>query len=223
MTGRRRQLVWMVLALAVAGGCSSSPTAPQSTTIYAALGASDAVGVGASSSTHGYVYVLSSRLNGAGHGSDLHNLGVIGALADQIAGTPLDQAIAVHPGVVTLWTGSNDVIAGVSPDAFAASLDKIVSTLRSRTSAAVFVADLVDLTRTPRFRSAPDANVTSIRIDAFNLRITDTVAARGAVLVRLSAIALDDSFFSSDGFHPNDKGYSLIADAFWTEMQRVLH
>jgi hypothetical protein len=86
----------------------------------------------------------------------------------------------------------------------------------------VFVGDLADLTRAPRFRTAPDPDVTSDRLAAFNQRIAATVAAHGAVLVRLSAMPIDDSIFYSDGFHPNNAGYLRIADAFWAEMGRAL-
>ena len=224
MTSRphtRRQLAVILLVLASATGCGGSPTAPASATTYAALGASDAVGIGASPVTDGYVYLLSRRVNfnGARRGASLHNFGVLGALADQIAAGPLEQAIAVNPGVVTLWTGSNDVVSGVTVDAFAASLDRILAGLRARTNATVFVADLADLTRAPRFRTLPDPDVTSQRIAAFNQRIADVVAARGCVLVRLSALPIDDSIFAADGFHPNNAGHQRIADAFWAEMR----
>src|SRR5262245_50100030 len=109
--GRMRkgwQIAWIVLALAIASACSSTPTSPDSTSTYAALGASDAVGIGASPVSEGYVYLLSRRLSAPRHGTNLHNFGVLGAQADQIAGAPLEQAIAVDPDVVTLWTGSND-------------------------------------------------------------------------------------------------------------------
>ena len=219
---RSRQLVGIALAIAIATGCGGSPIAPSSTTTYSALGASDAVGIGASPVTDGYVYVLSRRLNGARRGARLHNFGVLGALADQIAGGPLEQAIAVNPAVVTLWTGSNDVVSGVAVDAFAVSLDRILVELRTRTKATIFVGDLADLTRAPRFRSVPDPDVTPQRIAAFNQRIADVVAARGCVLVRLSALPIDDSIFAFDGFHPNDAGHQRIADAFWAEMARAL-
>jgi len=210
-----------LLTIAIATGCGS-PTAPESTITYAALGASDAVGIGASPVTDGYVYLLSRRLNGARRGASLHNFGVLGALADQIAAGPLAQAIAVNPGVVTLWTGSNDVVSGVPVDAFAASLDRILGELRTRTNATIFVGDLADLTRAPRFRSLPDPDVTTQRIAAFNQRIAEVVAGRGCVLVRLSALPIDDSIFASDGFHPNNAGHQRIADAFWAEMARAL-
>jgi lysophospholipase L1-like esterase len=212
----------IVLAIALAGGCGGSPTAPGSVRTFAALGASDAVGIGASPQAAGYVYLLSRRLNGARHGGRLHNFGINGALVDEIGGTALDQAIAVGPTVVTLWAGSNDVVRGATADAFAASLDRILGELRTRTSATVFVGDLANLTQAPLFRVLTDPDVTAARIAAFNQRIAAVAAARGCVLVRLSVIPIDDAMFAGDGFHPSNEGHRRIADAFWAEMERVV-
>src|SRR5262245_33993634 len=96
----RRPCVWaacVVLLTAFAAGCDS-PTAPGATIRYAALGASDAVGIGASPEAQGYVFQLSRRLNGARHGGSLRNLGILGALVDQIADRELEPAIAFNPG-----------------------------------------------------------------------------------------------------------------------------
>jgi lysophospholipase L1-like esterase len=60
--------------------------------------------------------------------------------------------------------------------------------------------------------------VTRGRIDAFNARIRSAAGASGAVLVRLSAVPVDDSLFSGDGFHPSNEGHRKLADAFWAEI-----
>jgi len=211
-------------ALVITSGCGgSSPTAPGSTIVYAALGASDAVGIGASPMTEGYVFVVSRRLDGlrAGLrvGVRLSNLGILGASVDTIAGTPLQQAIAAGPHVVTVWTGSNDVVRGAAPAAFADTLDRLLGELRARTTATIFVGDLADLTKAPQFRNQPDPDVTPARLAAFNQAIDAVVTARGCVLVRLSTLAIDDGSFAIDGFHPNNTGYGRIADAFWAAME----
>jgi lysophospholipase L1-like esterase len=72
------------------------------------------------------------------------------------------------------------------------------------------------------FQADPSPNVTSDRIEEFNTRIWAVVAANGCVLVRLSDIALDQSMFSFDGFHPNNEGYQGMADLFWSEIEPLL-
>jgi lysophospholipase L1-like esterase len=187
-------------------------------TVYAALGASDAVGVGASPLSAGYVFLIADRIATVRGGVDLRNLGILGARIDSFVSIMLPRAAAADPEIVTVWTGSNDLIAGESPEAFGAQLNTLLSELRSRTGAQIFVGDLIDLTQAPRFRDSPDQDVTRGRIDAFNARIRAAASASGAVLVRLSAVPLDDSLFSGDGFHPSNEGHRKLADAFWGEI-----
>ena len=59
------------------------------------------------------------------------------------------QAIADDPDLITVWTGSNDLIAGRDPAVFAAQLGQMLTDLRQRTRATVYVADLPDLTQAP--------------------------------------------------------------------------
>jgi lysophospholipase L1-like esterase len=215
--------VVLVLLLAAALGCSGSsdsPSSPSPTggTVYAALGASDAVGVGASPLSAGYVFLISDRIAGVRGGVDLRNLGIPGARVDSFISVMLPQAAAAGPEIVTVWTGSNDLIAGMSPEAFGTQLNTLLSGLRARTGAQVFVGDLIDLTRAPRFRSTPDPDVTRSRIDAFNARIRSAAAVSGAVVVPLSAVPLDDSLFSGDGFHPSNEGHARLAGAFWAKI-----
>ena len=216
---RNRARSLAAAALVLVSGCTSSPTTVPSTLVYTALGASDAVGIGAFPPTLGYVCLIAERLRGARPKVEFHNLGINGAKADEFIAQELPDAVASNPDIVTLWTGENDLIAGRTPDQFAAHLDEILRRLRSETHAQVFVADLVDISRAPLFRNFPDPDVTSARVAAFNQRIYAGVAAHGAVLVKISAQSIDDSLFSIDGFHPSNKGHELLAQGFWAEIE----
>jgi acyl-CoA thioesterase-1 len=214
--------VILVLMLMAALGCSNSdsPSSPSPTggTVYVALGASDAVGVGASPLSAGYVFLIADRIAGVRGGVDLRNLGIPGAKIDSFISVMLPQAAGSGAEIITVWTGSNDLIAGTSPEAFGAQLSSLLGDLRNQTGGQVFVGDLIDLTRAPRFRDSPDKDVTRGRVDAFNAQIRSAAAASGAVLVRLSSVPVDDSLFSADGFHPSNAGYARLADAFWAEI-----
>ena len=204
------------LGLACSG---SGPSAPSGGgTVYAALGASDAVGVGADPLTDGYVFRVADQIAAVHGGVELRNLGVPGARIDTFENVQLPGAIAADPQVVTVWAGSNDLIAGRSPGEFGSRLAALLGELAAETSAQVYVGDLVDLTTAPRFRSTPDKDVTTGRVRDYNARIASAAAASGAVLVRLSAVPIDDSLYASDGFHPNSAGHERIARAFWQEI-----
>jgi len=211
----------LALILAACSGSSSGPSSPSSpgtTTVYVALGASDAVGVGATPPSEGYVFLVADRIAAARGGVDLRNLGIPGAQIDSFVSIMLPRAVEAAPEIITVWAGSNDLVTGMSSEAFGAQLNTLLADLRNQTGAQIFVGDLIDLTRAPRFRDSPDKDVTRSRIDAFNARISSAAGANGAVLVRLSTVPLDDSLFSGDGFHPSNEGHARLADAFWGEI-----
>lgn len=213
----RRTLLLVALAL-LAAGCGGSSSASAGTIAYTALGASDAVGIGAVPLSKGYVPTLADDMRSAGFTVTLDNLGINGAHVGDIVDQELPQALADDPDVVTLWTGANDVVSGDSPDAFAAQLSVLLGALADGTHARVYVADLPDLTQEPLFRDGSDPDVTKARVDAFNDRIHAAVAAAGFVLVRLSDIPPRDDLVWVDGFHPNNAGHAAIADAFWAKI-----
>ncbi len=207
----------LLVALGLLGGCESSPTAPSSQLrfVYAALGASDAVGIGAIPISEGYVFEIADKLRSVRANVQLVNLGINGARIERFLAEQLQPAIASNPQIITIWTGSNDVIGGATPAAFGAELDTLLGQLRSRTSALIAIGDLADLTQAPLFRALPNPNVTSGRIAAFNARIAAAASTHGAELVRISNEPLDDSLFSADGFHPSNAGHDRLAEVFW--------
>ncbi|HEX8728186.1 MAG TPA: SGNH/GDSL hydrolase family protein, partial [Ktedonobacterales bacterium] len=88
---------------------TSAPAAtatPHSAVRYVAIGASDAVGVGASNpNTSAYVPILISRLP---KGSYALNLGIDGETLSRALNDELPQAIAAHPTLITVWLVGND-------------------------------------------------------------------------------------------------------------------
>ena len=209
----------LVAALTFAGCSSDSPTEPSDGLIvFVALGASDAVGVGASPLTNGYVFLIAEELR-LERPVNLTNLGEIGAHSFDLVARQLSPAVAASPQLVTIWTGPNDVIGGDAVASFAGDLNRILGDLASQTNAQVFIGDLVDLTQVPRFIANPDPDVTAARIAAFNDAIRAAAAQHGAHVVPLSALPLTPDLFSIDGFHPSNEGHRQIANAFLTEIQ----
>jgi lysophospholipase L1-like esterase len=213
----RRSVLAALLAVALVG-CGGGGGGAVRTIAYVGIGASDAVGIGALPLSEGYVPQLAEAMRGTGVEVTLLNLGINGAHVDDMVASELTAAVDASPDIVTVWTGANDLIGGDDPDAFAAQLDTLLRTLKTSTTAEVFVGDLPDLTQAPRFRNNPDPDVTLARVAAFNQRIADTVAATGCVLVLLSAIPFDDSMFWIDGFHPSNAGHDELTTAFFAEI-----
>jgi lysophospholipase L1-like esterase len=205
----------LTLATSVSGVVSPVGVVPDRL-FYVALGASDAVGIGAIPIDRGYVFRIEDALDARLPTVDLLNLGIPGAMADDIFRVlELVLRIGIQPDLVTLWTGANELIGGEDPAVFEAELEAILAELTIRTDALVVIADLPDLTRLPRFVAEPRASVTPERVADFNQAIDRQALAAGALLVRLSQLPITDDLSSDlDGFHPSTEGHLQIAQAF---------
>lgn len=207
---------------------------------YAALGASDAVGVGASNyneadpaqPNNGYVYLIHGWMRARYPYWNLSNLGVSGATAPTIAADQLQPAILLNPDVVTVWAGGNDVknsvLAGEETEAlrarFELSFTSIIQRLRGETTAVVVVANLPDMSRLP-VALLLSADVRK-RAKASSIALNEVIAAVCAA----NAVPVVDVYgdpetyawgnYSWDGFHPNDAGYEKLAAKFQAILRR---
>ena len=238
--------VLTVICAALATACAAPPAARSSTTPertttptnpataapatastrvgirYVAIGASDAVGVGASDPTNGsWPALVASRLPA---GSPPYtNLGVSGSLALQAVTQQLPGAIAQMPDVVSVWLAVNDLNATIEPASFADALGQILDGLVAKTSATIFVGDVPDLRAVPVYAGADKARLLA-GIQGYNNAIA-AIAARNPARVKVvdlftgSAALVSTATVSQDGFHPSDEGYQLIADRFASAMR----
>jgi acyl-CoA thioesterase-1 len=187
------------------------PTAARPFT-YVAIGASDAVGVGARDpETEGWVPRLGTRLGGD---TRVVNLGVSGSTLAQALDEQLGPALDARPDVVTVWLAVNDFNAGVPIDRYAADLDRLLDSLR-QTQARVLVGNVPDLAQLAPF--ARRAQLTQ-QVDAWNQAIAEAASRNGAILVDLHAhwqeAAEHPEYLSQDGFHPSSEGYARLAELF---------
>ncbi|PWT71187.1 MAG: hypothetical protein C5B60_11250, partial [Chloroflexi bacterium] len=161
---RRISLCLLLLPLALTA-CSAEPGASASSTksgvrpsptptiappvIYTAIGASDALGVGATDpATEGYVPRLIARLP---KGSLALNVGVSGILLHDALQQELPEAIAFHPTLITVWLVGNDFRECTPLNQYAADLNTLLAQLAAKTRAKVFVADTPDMSLLPYF------------------------------------------------------------------------
>lgn len=185
---------------------------------YVAIGASDATGIGASPLTNGYVFQIEEGLDAQCGSTKLINLGIPGAEADVIEDIELPLAVEENPDIVTIWTGSNDLVGGRTQQAFETDVRDILDTLQQQSNAIIFIATLPALYDLPRFQDEPDPDVTPERVAAFNASISRASEAAGATLIDLASVPLSDLLVSADGFHPNDAGHRLIGNKFLEQM-----
>ena len=240
---RARPIAWVVVMIALAcAGCGSAATASTSarrpiatatahpSVMYVALGASDALGVGADDpNTQGYVPIIISRLP---QGAGALNLGVNGITLHEALTQELPQAIEAQPALVTVWLVGNDFKDCTPIKQYGADLDNLLTQLHDKTHAQVFVANTPDMSALPAFQGSSiiplgrcftTMSLADIRALAqqWNTVIDPIVAKHGDVLVNVFNSALStqpDLVSPHDGFHPSNKGYALLADLFWTQI-----
>jgi lysophospholipase L1-like esterase len=202
------------LATILAGSACVSRAQAQKPLTYVAIGASDAVGVGARDpETEGWVPRL-----GATFGPNVRvvNLGVSGSTLSQALDEQLAPALDAQPDVVTVWLAVNDLNARVPLQSYSADLDTLLARL-STTHARVLVGNVPDLGRLAVYRGVDPAPLQA-EVDRWNQAIADTTARHGATLVDLFSrwqdIVEHPEYVSGDGFHPSSEGYQALADVF---------
>jgi lysophospholipase L1-like esterase len=126
---------------------------------------------------------------------------------------------AVQPQVVLLLHGYNDIPAGADGAASGAASEIRNMVLEAhRRGMRVFLA-----TPTPGVSGRSKSIQTFLLVDYAN-RMRDAAAREGAVLVDLYAAMLPDvqRYIGADGLHPNESGYTRIADLFFQAIQASL-
>ena len=194
--------------------------------LYVAVGASDAVGVGARRPrTEAWPRLLYRRA--FPRTTRFVNLGVSGATAASALVGQVPRAERLRPDVVTVWLAVNDVVAGVALDDYEAALDELVGRLRGEGTTRVLVGNCPYLDRLPAYLAGwavgllPGPAEANRIVDGYDTVIERVVARHGATLVDLRAAALaarraglESPLFAADGFHPSTAGHRAIAGAF---------
>lgn len=188
-------------------------TAQEHSAVYVALGASDAVGIGATRpETEGWVPVVHSGLP---EKTQLVNLGISGATLRDVLAMEVPVVSGARPRLVTLWPGPNDIRAGVELLTFARQLDQILTAVREMSDPDIYVLNLPDLRYVPAFATADPAALDAL-VHEWNRAIVDVATLHGARVVDLygASLELDDhpEYLSIDGFHPSSAGYRRIAE-----------
>ncbi|MGH7763780.1 MAG: SGNH/GDSL hydrolase family protein [Candidatus Dormibacteraceae bacterium] len=232
----------MLVALLVAtcnsaaGPTGNSPRAPRTASppiVYAAIGASETVGVGAAEPTHDAWPQVLFR-TAFPQSAIFYNFGIPGATVATALSEEVPEALTVQPTLVTVWLNVDDLIGGESAPAFEAELDQLISALRRGGQARVLVANTPYLDRLPVYLECragtptagvrcppvelPAPSVLNAAVDGYNQAIAQVAQREGAVVVDLHAQGevadLHPDSVSSDGFHPSTSGYAAIAAEF---------
>jgi lysophospholipase L1-like esterase len=221
-----RRLAALTLIVSLWSGCggkgssSSGPTTlnpsldfgQNNPSIYSAFGDSITEGVerigGRSGVTpNSYPAVLEGLLHRLDPAAQVLNRGVGGETTFEGAARVRGVLTSDHPGFILILEGTNNLG------------DPLVSDLRAmvRQAKANKTVPLV-ATIPPQFESNADKNRL---IQAANGGIVAMAAQEGIPLVDLYSALQDRSLFSDDGLHPNDAGYQVMAQTWFSAIRSV--
>ncbi len=201
----------------------SEPTEAEPLT-YAAIGASDVVGMGADDpSSQSWINVLHEMMP---HGTRLVRLGRNGITLREALLVEVPRAVASRPEVITIWNCVNDIGQGVALNDYLRDLATALSMLTRDTDAEVFLLNVPDLSiLLPMSADSPQRLLVQGGVRQWNEGIAQTAAKfRNRVLVvdifPISSEVLDrPELLSSDGFHPSTHGYKRLAEVVWEEIR----
>ena len=251
MKGVRAARVAAVVAVAALtlSACATTPsigarpaTSAPAPVVYAAIGASETYGIGASDRyRQAWPQVFFNDV--LPRTAVFYNFGIPGATTAQALHDEVPAAVAVHPTVVTVWLNVNDLINGVTAPDYEAQLQQVLRALRRGGQARVLVANTPDLAQLPAYRAClpnapaggptclipagfiPTPQAVAAAVAAYNAAITEAVKLEGATLVDLnlndSQITQHPEWISADGFHPSTQGYAVIAKRFEDAYRRI--
>jgi lysophospholipase L1-like esterase len=135
------------------------------------------------------------------------NLAVRGKLMNQILAEQVQPALELHPDLVTISAGGNDVLRpGSDPDAIAARLDEALTLLGSE-GATVVVFTGTDVRFSPVLRGLRG------KVAIYNENIRAVAAAHDAIVADLWALTeiQDGRMWAPDRLHFNALGHHTVA------------
>lgn len=218
-------LLFVCVACARSGGNESKMKNAEkgAPVIYAALGDSTGVGVGARQG--GYPARLLTRILEARPGSKLVNVCVSGATTTDVLRSQIEPALRSRPTLITLGIGINDIGREMDVETFARNYEEIIKRLKAA-NAPIVITNIPDVSLAPVVAQFARDGVRR-RIALFNERIAEIATRYGLLVVDAfetthETIRSRPDFFSDDGFHPSDSGYEYWAEAMWPTVKKAI-
>jgi acyl-CoA thioesterase-1 len=216
----------LLVMAALFAGCGQQSASGRATgtggkQVLVGIGASDAVGIGATDPDRdNWVAQLGARLPS---GSRVVNLGISGADSTLAVQQELPVALDIAPTIAVVWLGVNDFSEGMTLPSYTDSLATLLRDLRDNGRTRVFVGNLPDLRLLPAFKDRDPASLQAA-VTQWNAAIAQVTQSAGADLVDINAnwseLRDHPEYISGDGLHPTSAGYRRLADLFWQAIMR---
>lgn len=191
---------------------------------YVIMGDSRVVGQGGDYEAG--IAVQSAKHLAKDHRVSLYNLGVSGARTHDVLSTQVPQLKAIQPDLVVIIIGANDVTHLTKHAAVRADMRRILDQIHTDApSAKIVMTDAGAMWSVPRIPH-PLRYVAGLSSKALNNDFAQIAAERNVSFAPIGAqtgyaFVHDRSNFAPDKFHPNNKGYGLLAKALYPVLDEV--
>jgi len=184
---------------------------------YAALGASDTVGVGSRAPAREN---WTARIHAALPEDTVYErFARSGLTLGEAVKSEVPRAIAFRPTLVTMWLSVNDALGRVPLATYQKSLQATLERLTRETEAQVVLLNIPDL--------ATIAPAQAEMAKAWNAAIAAAARPYGQRVLVVDLVPASKelprhaSWLSADGFHPSPEGYQKLADLTLEAMRRA--
>ncbi len=195
---------------------------------YVALGDSYTIGTALAHAAERWPDRLVATLGGEPPALELvANLGVDGFTSRDLIGVELPQVDDLRPEFASVLIGVNDVVRGMSPDAYRANAARILDDLgRLLAPTRIVTVATPDYTVTPQGASFGDPLVQAAGIRTNNAILRELATERGIAFVDIHDLstraAHDPSLVADDGLHPSGAQYALWVERIAPVVARLL-
>jgi acyl-CoA thioesterase-1 len=181
--------------------------------LYVALGDSAAQGIGASKPENGYVGRLAANIEQTtGRKVRIINLSRTGATLEDVLRDQAPELATIEPDLVSVEIGANDM-KHYNPEQFRQGYERFVQSLPPGKSV---IADM------PYFGSRPNLNRNARDASRTIHQLGQQYQLPVANLYTSLESRQSPWIYASDLFHPNNRGYRIWEEAFWTAVKPQL-
>ncbi len=195
--------------------------------VYLALGDSYTIGTGASHESRNFPSLVAARLEEAtSRPVRLVNPAVNGFTTIDLLAREIGFISDLHPDLVSVLIGVNDMVRGRSVDEYRESLVEIYDAIGTLHLPAGRVAaiSIPDWSVVPAAREYGDPRRLREQTDAFNAAAREEAERRAFTWVDISEVSRSrlgaDRWVSADDLHPGDPQYAAWAEAIWGEVSK---
>src|SRR5579884_1245843 len=159
---------------------------------------------------------------------DTYNEGHPGWRIDQISSHVIPWLILYRPQIILLFIGTNDILqrhdVSHAPDRLSLLIDEIAFTLPKSTLIVASVTPLNDsiLYASKKYSSSVDFNANIIAYNAAIPVLVRWEDARGKHVQYVDMYDAVPVYDLADGIHPDDAGYELMANVWYTSLTKLL-